>query len=74
MNELMVFYGPNVVRDGPYGLDLSQCDWKVVTIEGMMGIGLLELRRRIRQQFDRETARKKIIIEAITCRSMEDGS
>ena len=74
MNDLLVFFCGNVMRDEPCGLDLSQCQYKVVRIEGLEGIGLLELRRCIRREFDRETARNKIIIQAVTCRPMDDGS
>ena len=74
MNELLVFYGGNVIRDGPCGLDLSQYQFKVARIEGLVEISMSDLRRCIRREFDRETARKKLVIEVVTCRSHGEGS
>jgi hypothetical protein len=63
MNDLLVFYGSNVIRDRPCGLDLSQCQYKVARIEGLEEISMLGLRRCIRREFDRETVSKNLSLK-----------
>ena len=74
MNELLVFYGNNVIRDGPWGLDVSRCQHLVVRIERLSEKSLQDVRRCIRREFDRETACKKMIIEIVSCTSQDGGS
>ena len=68
---LRVFYGEFVVRDGPHGLDLTGCPSKMVDIEGLEELSIEDLRRSIRNEFDVEIARRKLVIEAVTCKNVE---
>lgn len=74
MNKLLVFYGDGVVRDGPCGLDVSQCEHKIVTIEGMMNTPFLDVTKCIKAVFGLEMALKKLIVEAFIVPPVEEGS
>lgn len=64
METLYVFHGN--VRAGPDGVDLSSCQHALLNVPNLGHVDLLELRRCIRQLFDRHVARNKIVIEAVT--------
>ena len=68
MNNLYVFYGEDITRDGPEGLDMSRCESKNVRVEGLVSTSFMEVRRRIRAEFGPEMARKKMVIEAVVCK------
>lgn len=59
-----MFHG-NVCAD-PDGVDLSSCQRALLNVPNLTHVDLLELRRCIRQLFDRHIARNKIVIEAVT--------
>jgi hypothetical protein len=73
MNNLYVFYGENITGDGPEGLDLSRCESKNVSVEGLANTSFMDVRRRIRAEFGPEMARKKIIVEAVVCKKVGEG-
>ena len=65
IQDLFVFHGDALVRDGPYGADLSNCGRTVIRAPGLKDMSLSDLRRCVRSAFDRTTARKKLRIEAL---------
>ena len=73
MNNLCVFYGDDILRDGPQGLDLSRCQSQFVTVEGLPQSNFRDVRRRICTLFGPEMARKKMVVEAVQ-RSYRDIS
>ena len=68
MNNLYVFYGEDITRDGPEGLDMSRYESKNVRVEGLVSTSFMEVRRRIRAEFGPEMARKKMVIGAVVCK------
>ena len=73
MNNLCVFYGDDITRDGPQGLDLSRCQSQYVTVDGMKEISFRDVRRHICTLFGPEMARKKMIVEALICKRFSES-
>ena len=73
MNTLYVFYGEDITRDGPTGLDLSRCESKNIIVNDLVNSSFTDVRRRIRAEFERETIRKKMTVEAVVCKRVEGG-
>uniref|UniRef100_A0ACD5W2T6 Uncharacterized protein n=1 Tax=Avena sativa TaxID=4498 RepID=A0ACD5W2T6_AVESA len=68
MNTLYVFYGEDINRDGPSGLDLSRCETKNMIVEELVNVSFTDVRRRIRAEFGLEMTRKKMTVEAVICK------
>lgn len=73
IQDLFVFHGNALIRDGRYGADLSNCDRTVIRAPGLRDMSLSELRRCVRSAFDRATARMKLRIEALYVSVVGDG-
>jgi hypothetical protein len=73
MNTLYIFYGEDITRDGPEGLDLSRCETKNVIVEGLVSTSFTDVRRRIRAEFGPEIGRKKMVVEAVVCKRVGEG-
>ena len=50
MENLVVYYG-NVLRDGPFGVDVSLCESTTVVVRDMVNVGYAAVRRCIRAVF-----------------------
>uniref|UniRef100_A0ACD5UI08 Uncharacterized protein n=1 Tax=Avena sativa TaxID=4498 RepID=A0ACD5UI08_AVESA len=66
--HLVYFYGEDITRDGPSGLDLSRCETKNVIVKELVNASFMDIRRRIRAEFGPEMARKKMIVQAVVCK------
>jgi hypothetical protein len=73
MENLLVFYG-DVVRDGIFGLDVSQCESINVVVRDMKNLDFAEVRKCIRVQFGPEMRGKKMTVEAVICVGGDDGT
>ena len=65
IQDLFVFYGDGLVRDGSYGVGLSNYDRTQIRAPGLKDMSVCELRRYVRSAFDWDTGRKKLRIEAL---------
>jgi hypothetical protein len=59
MENLLVFYG-DVVCDGIFGLDVSQCESINIVVRDIENLDFAEVRKCIRVQFGPEMWGKKI--------------
>ena len=50
MESLVVYYG-NALRDGPFGMDVSLCEWTTIVVRDMVNVGYTAVRRCIRAVF-----------------------
>jgi hypothetical protein len=73
MGNLLVFYG-DVVRDGIFGLDVSQCESINVVVRDMENLDFAEVRKCIRVQFGPEMRGKKMTVDAVICVGGDDGT
>lgn len=73
IEDLFVFYDNGLVRDGPYGKDLSNCDRTEIRARDLNDISLCELQRCVRSAFDQDTRRKKLRIEALYASAVGDA-
>jgi hypothetical protein len=73
MENLLVFYG-DVVQEGIYGLDVSQCESINVVVRDMENLDFAEVRKCIRVQFSPEMRGKKMTVEAVICVGGDDGT
>ncbi|PNT70395.1 hypothetical protein BRADI_2g11288v3 [Brachypodium distachyon] len=79
MNKVLVFHGDGIVRDGPsgldvWGLDVWQCQHKLLTIEDIVNTSFLDITNCIKAEFGSEMASKKLIVEALLVPRVQEGS
>ncbi|XBI68599.1 hypothetical protein VPH35_047778 [Triticum aestivum] len=73
MENLLMFYG-DIIREGPYGLDVSRCTSKRVFVKDMVNSGFMDVKRCIQAEFGPETVGKNMIVEACVVVGRVDGT
>uniref|UniRef100_A0A453GPF5 Uncharacterized protein n=1 Tax=Aegilops tauschii subsp. strangulata TaxID=200361 RepID=A0A453GPF5_AEGTS len=73
MEKLLMFYG-DIIRDGPFGVDVSRCRSKRVFVKDMVNTGFMDVKRCIQAEFGPETVGKNMVVKAFVIVGRVDGT